>query len=75
MEIFFLISACIKKESKRTGLRNLFLVGIDRTDKITVLQIKLVYLGRIDEEGNDNPLQYLCLENLQSMGSQESGTI
>ena len=74
MEIFFLISACIKKESKRTGLRNLFLVGIDRTDKIIGASF-LVYLGRIDEEGNDNPLQYLCLENLQSMGSQESGTI
>ena len=39
-------------------------------------------LGRSPGEGNDNPLQYFCLENpmdrgawrAQSMGSQESNT-
>jgi len=39
-------------------------------------------LGRSPGEGNDNPLQYSCLENpmdrgawrAQSMGSQESNT-
>ena len=39
--------------------------------------------GRYPREGNDNPLQYSCLENssteqpggLQSIGSQESDTI
>ena len=53
---------------------NLFLVRIDRTDKITGASF-LVHLGRIDGEGNGHPLQYSYLENLQSMGSQESDAI